>query len=273
MHSQVNEVEEKTTSVSSNIYDILVDFEKEQELEKELEELESQMELESGHEKKQEMDLEKYKAEKHKLKLEILEMEKQIKKMQDDAIQEAEKIKAEAFESASREGYSSGYENGYSVGYQDAENEVNQTLKIEAEDLLLELKTLIESVEQSKRDILEEYKDDLKDIAIAIAEKIIHVSLKSSGDIIKRMIVSATEGILSKEWVKIYIAKCDAELAVNGDSDLIGSLSYVSDRIKIILMEDEASGTCIIELPDKVIDASANTQIENIKDIISSSRM
>lgn len=273
MHSHVNEVEEKTTNVSSSIYEVLVDFEKEEELERELEELEAQMELEAGHEEKQEMDLEKYKAEKHKLKLEILEMEKKLKQMKEDAIQEAETIKVEAFESASREGYSSGYENGYANGYQEAEEQVNQTLKVEAEDLLIELKTLIESVEQNKRDLLEEYKDDLKDIAIAIAEKVIHVSLKSSGDIIKRMIASATEGILSKEWVKIYIAKCDAELAVNGDSDLIGSLSYVSDRIKIILMEDEASGTCIIELPDKVIDASANTQIENIKEIISSSRM
>lgn len=272
MHSQIKGVEEET-KVNLNIYDILVDFDKEEQLEKELEELEANIEGESDHKENYGMDLEKYKEEKHKLKLEILEMEKQIKQMMENTLQEAEAIKAEAFESASRDGYTAGYENGYANGYKEAENEVNQTLKVEADNLLLDLKSLIESVEQSKKDLLEEYKDDLKDIAISIAEKVIHVSLKSSGDVIKRMIVSATEGILSKEWVKIYIAKCDAELAVNGDSDLIGSLSYVSDRIKIILMEDEASGTCIIELPDKVIDASANTQIENIKEIISSSRM
>ena len=121
--------------------------------------------------------------------------------------------------------------------------------------------------------MLEQYKDDLRDIAISIAEKIIRVSLKSSGDIIKRMIISATEGIMSKEWVKIYIARCDAEMAVNGDSMLINSISYVSDHIKIIVMENEAPGTCILEFPDKVIDASTNTQIENIKEIISSSRI
>lgn len=38
-------------------------------------------------------------------------------------------------------------------------------------------------------------------------------------------------------------------------------------------MENEAPGTCILEFPDKVIDASTNTQIENIKEIISSSRI
>lgn len=271
MHSQ--EKKDEKPEVQANIYDILVDFEQEEILQKELEALEEQ--IESSDEKKPEpkIDLEKYKAEKQKLKLEILEMEKKVKQMLEEATQESEKIKAEAFEKASREGYSVGYEAGYSQGHQEASDEVAQTLKIEAEELLQDLKELIASTEQNKRDILEEFKEDLKDIAVAIAEKVIHVSLKSSGDIIKRMIVSATEGILSKEWVKIYIAKCDAELIVDGDASLISSLSYVSDRIKIILMEDEVPGTCIIELPDKVIDASANTQIENIKDIISSSRI
>lgn len=271
MHSQ--EKKDEKPEVHANIYDILVDFEQEEILEKELEALEEQIGSSDNKIVEPKIDLEKYKAEKQKLKLEILDMEKKVKQMFEDAVQESEKIKADAFEKATREGYSVGYEAGHSQGYQEASDEVAQTLKVEAENLLQELRELIASTEQNKRDVLEEFKEDLKDIAVAIAEKVIHVSLKSSGDIIKRMIVSATEGILSKEWVKIYIAKCDAELIVDGDASLISSLSYVSDRIKIILMEDEAPGTCIIELPDKVIDASANTQIENIKDIISSSRI
>lgn len=271
MHSQEKK-DEKTESQGS-IYDILVDFEQEERLQKELEALEEQVESSDKKPSEPAMDLEKYKEEKRKLKLEILDMEKKVKQMLEDAIQESEKIKAEAFENASREGYSVGYEGGYEKGYEVSSILVEETLKVEAENLLQELKTLIESTEQNKREILDDYKDDLKDVAIAIAEKVIQVSLKSSGDIIKRMIVEATEGILSKEWVKIYIAKCDAEIVVDGDASLISSLSYVSDRIKIIIMDGEAPGTCIIELPDKIIDASANTQIENIKDIISSSRM
>ena len=271
MHSQ--EKKQEKPEVQANIYDVLVDFEQEEILQKELEALEEQMESPDENAKAPVMDLEKYKIEKKKLKLEILEMEKKVRKMLEEAVQESETIKAEAFENSSREGYSVGYESGYDKGYEESSLKVEETLKIEADNLLEELKELIESTQQDKRDILEEFKEDLKNIAVAVAEKVIHVSLKSSGDIIKRMIVSATEGILSKEWVKIYIAKCDAELIVDGDASLISSLSYVSDRIKIILMEDEAPGTCILELPDKVIDASANTQIENIKDIISSARI
>ena len=38
-------------------------------------------------------------------------------------------------------------------------------------------------------------------------------------------------------------------------------------------MDHEEAGTCIIELPDEIIDASVGTQIENIKDIINNARV
>ena len=219
------------------------------------------------------MNVEKYREEKIQLMKELEETREAVRRLIEDSRIEAEDMKSQAREAGREIGEREGYEKGYLDGYEKAQQEVENTLKKEADELLLELRDLIASVEQKKREMLEQYKDDLRDIAISIAEKIIRVSLKSSGDIIKRMIISATEGIMSKEWVKIYIARCDAEMAVNGDSMLINSISYVSDHIKIIVMENEAPGTCILEFPDKVIDASTNTQIENIKEIISSSRI
>ena len=219
------------------------------------------------------MDVEKYREEKIQLMKELEETREAVRRLLEDSRIEAEQMKNQARDEGHEIGEREGYEKGYLDGYEKAQQEVENTLKKEADELLLELRDLIASVEHKKREMLEQYKDDLRDIAISIAEKIIRVSLKSSGDIIKRMIISATEGIMSKEWVKIYIARCDAEMAVNGDSMLINSISYVSDHIKIIVMENEAPGTCILEFPDKVIDASTNTQIENIKEIISSSRI
>lgn len=255
---------------SDNIFDILVDFEEEEILRREYEDLQSNQ---SGNKENISLDIEKYREERRQIKKELEQTQDKIAQMLTDAQAEADEIKTRAREEGLEIGERQGYEKGYLDGYEKAQTEVEKTLKKEADDLLKELKDLILSVEQSKKDLLDKYKDDLKDIAIAIAEKIIRVSLKSSGDIIKRMIISATEGIMSKEWVKIYISRCDAEMAVNGDTMLINSISYVSDHIKIVVMENEAPGTCILEFPDKVIDASTNTQIENIKEIISSSRI
>ena len=258
---------------SDNIFEILVDFEKEERLMKEYEEAVAARDSGNPESSSLVMDVEKYREEKIQLMKELEETREAVRRLIEDSRIEAEDMKSQAREAGREIGEREGYEKGYLDGYEKAQQEVEKTLKKEADELLLELRDLIASVEQKKRDMLEQYKDDLRDIAISIAEKIIRVSLKSSGDIIKRMIISATEGIMSKEWVKIYIARCDAEMAVNGDSMLINSISYVSDHIKIIVMENEAPGTCILEFPDKVIDASTNTQIENIKEIISSSRI
>ena len=258
---------------SDNIFEILVDFEKEERLRKEYEEAVAARDSGNPESSSLVMDVEKYREEKIQLIKELEETREEVRRLLEDSRLEAEQMKSQAREEGHEIGEREGYEKGYLDGYEKAQQEVENTLKKEADELLLELRDLIASVEHKKREMLEQYKDDLRDIAISIAEKIIRVSLKSSGDIIKRMIISATEGIMSKEWVKIYIARCDAEMAVNGDSMLINSISYVSDHIKIIVMENEAPGTCILEFPDKVIDASTNTQIENIKEIISSSRI
>ncbi len=258
---------------SDNIFEILVDFEKEERLMKEYEEAVAARDSGNPESSSLVMDVEKYREEKIQLIKELEETREEVRRLLEDSRLEAEQMKSQARDEGHEIGEREGYEKGYLDGYEKAQQEVENTLKKEADELLLELRDLIASVEHKKREMLEQYKDDLRDIAISIAEKIIRVSLKSSGDIIKRMIISATEGIMSKEWVKIYIARCDAEMAVNGDSMLINSISYVSDHIKIIVMENEAPGTCILEFPDKVIDASTNTQIENIKEIISSSRI
>ena len=258
---------------SDNIFEILVDFEKEERLMKEYEEAVAARDSGNPESSSLVMDVEKYREEKIQLIKELEETREAVRRLLEDSRIEAEQMKNQARDEGHEIGEREGYEKGYLDGYEKAQQEVENTLKKEADELLLELRDLIASVEHKKREMLEQYKDDLRDIAISIAEKIIRVSLKSSGDIIKRMIISATEGIMSKEWVKIYIARCDAEMAVNGDSMLINSISYVSDHIKIIVMENEAPGTCILEFPDKVIDASTNTQIENIKEIISSSRI
>lgn len=131
----------------------------------------------------------------------------------------------------------------------------------------------MDEVCRMKDEMLQKYKQDLKNIAVAIGEKVIQVSLKSSGSVIERMIVTATEKLKTREWAKIYIARTDADLMVQGDLDILKAISRLSDNLKVVAMENEKPGTIIIELPDEIIDASASTQVENIKEILNNSGM
>ena len=163
-------------------------------------------------------------------------------------------------------------EEGFSEGSEKAYKDHKAELDLRIEEFQTTMKTTIERVTEEKDRILERYIDDLKKITLTIAEKIIQTSLKSSGEIIKRMIAAA--GKLKKtQWVKIYVSQTDAGMMIQGDVGLLNELSHISGNIKIIAMDHAEDGTCIIELPEEIIDVSVNTQIENIKGILNNARL
>lgn len=192
-----------------------------------------------------------------------------------EAQMEAERILAQAEleamaqkANAAEEGYEEGYRKGYEEGYAKSEADVQQTLEVECHAYLEEIREMIDEVTTLKEEVLQKYTQDLKNIAIAIGEKVVQVSLKSSGSVIEKMILAATDKLKTREWAKIYISKVDAELLLRGDKDILKTLSRLSENLKVVVMEDEKPGACIIELPDEIIDASASTQMENIKEIL-----
>lgn len=189
---------------------------------------------------------------------------KRCQEILDVAREEAVKIKEEAYE----EGFAAGVQEGKQEGYWQVQNDHGKKLEQQRAELAEDVERSIHGMEEQKHRLLNQYVEDLKNISVAIAEKVMRVSLQSSGDIMKRMIISATEKLSKTQWVKIYISKLDAELMIDGDTQLLNSLSYLSDNIKIIPMDNEEQGTCIIELPKEIIDASISTQMENIRSIL-----
>lgn len=205
---------------------------------------------------------------------------KQASEAYEDALKRSEEILSKAKEDAERicaeareNGYQEGYEEGLLEGSKKAYGDHKAELDLQLEEFRSAMKTSIESVTQEKERLLEKYIDDLKKITLTIAEKVIQTSLKSSGEIVKRMIVAAAGKLKKTQWVKIYVSQKDAGMMIQGDVGLLNELSHISGNIKIISMDHAEDGTCIIELPEEIIDVSVNTQIENIKGILNNARL
>lgn len=171
------------------------------------------------------------------------------------------------------QGYQEGQEKGREDGFREAYDEQRRLLDAEIQELKNRISEVIRSVSVEKEKLLEQYVDDLKRISLTVAEKVIQTSLQSSGDIVKRMILAATDKITKKQWAKIYITKCDTAVSMDVDTEFLDKLSKLSENIKIVTMDNGEEGTCIIELPDEIIDASVGTQLENIKDILNNVRV
>lgn len=208
------------------------------------------------------------------------EVEEEIQKLLEDARAEADQILKESrkkaeeeYETAREAGYRAGYSTGYEESRRRAEGECRMEYEKQLQNFQEDVRTALQSVETAKERCLRNYLDELKDCAIAIGEKVIQISLRSSGEVIRQMIISATEKLKKTAWVKIYINKNDYDMMMEADADIIDELSHLSDNIKFVVMDKEENGSCIIEMPEEIVDVSVNTQIENIKDILENVRV
>ena len=188
---------------------------------------------------------------------------------------EAEQIKAQALKDAEAEVHelyraarADGYNGGFTEGMAAAMSEAQAEIARQAEAQGAEVKRFLDDATHRRDLILQDTKEDLRDLALAVAEKVIRISLKSSGDILLRMIETATEKHRRCEWVQIYIADCDTKNIALSTPELTAALGHLSNRIRIIPMADDEAGTCIIEMPDEIIDASVSTQMDNIREVI-----
>lgn len=182
----------------------------------------------------------------------------------EQAKQAAETEVSRIYQRASEDGYNQGYAEGHQKGQAEASAAMNKA----AQDAVDAVQRFLSQANQTRDAEIDKLSAEVLDVAVAVAEKVIHVSLKSSEEIIKRMIITATEKLKRRQWVQIYVADCDVKGVAQSDPSLAAALSSLSDHIKIVPMKDAEPGTCIVEMPDEIIDASASTQLENIRSVI-----
>ncbi len=194
----------------------------------------------------------------------LADAEREAKELLEKAVADAQAELEQLRKVAREDGYNMGFAQGVAEGRMQARQEREEQAAAQEREVQAFLKEAVRARDR----ILEDSKDDLKELALAIAEKVIRVSLRSSSGILIRMIESATAKRRRCEWVQIYIADCDARASAETIPELTQALSRLSERVRIIPMADDESGTCIIEMPDEIIDASVSTQMDTLRGIV-----
>lgn len=192
----------------------------------------------------------------------------EARKQGEELLEEYRRKAAQQLEQLREQARQEGFQQGYADGARRAREDTQAQLRQELQQQTGQLKEFLQQATKARDDMLDQMKGEMCDLSIAIAEKVIHVSLKSSHEIILRLVQMATERLRRREWVRIYIGGCDSRELAQIAPELTASLTGLSDHIKLIPMKDDESGTCIIEMPDQIIDASVSTQLDNLKDIL-----
>ena len=183
-----------------------------------------------------------------------------LEQAREQAEQEQEEIRAGARD----EGYRDGYAQGIAKAMEDSVRDREAT----AARLEKEVQDFLEKASLARDEMLLQSRDELLELCLSVAEKVVRVSLKSSSEGIVRMIQTATERMKRQEWVHIYISGCDARQLAKISPALTSTLGALSQHIKVVPMGDDESGTCIVETPEEIVDASVSTQMSNIRDVL-----
>ena len=191
------------------------------------------------------------------------------------AREEAEQILAQARQRAETEqeeiragARDEGYREGYAQGIAKAMDDSVRDREATAARLEKEVQSFLEKASLAREEMLLQTREELLELCLSIAEKVVRVSLKSSSEVIVRMIQTATERMKRQEWVHIYISGCDARQLAQISPALTTTLGALSQHIKVVPMGDDEGGTCIVETPEEIVDASVSTQMSNIRDVL-----
>lgn len=188
------------------------------------------------------------------------EAEQILNQARERAMAEQEEIRAGARD----EGYRDGYAQGIAKAMDDSVRDREAT----AARLEKEVQAFLEKASLAREELILQSRDEMLELCLSIAEKVVRISLKSSSEVIVRMIQTATERMRRQEWVHIYISGCDTRQVAQISPALTTTLGALSQHIKVVPMGDDESGTCIVETPEEIADASVSTQMSKIRDVL-----
>lgn len=155
-----------------------------------------------------------------------------------------------------------GFQEGYAVGLKKGEERIAAGIT--------EMQLLINSLEEKKAEMLKKYEEELKDLAISIAKKVIDSELDNDNSRFLAIYKNAIKQHSKQAWVKITVSEYEADFAIANKSELMALAKGAKD-IKIIVDSNACRGTCIVETPSSVVDASVDTQLNRLKEMLSES--
>lgn len=172
----------------------------------------------------------------------------------EDAKDEAQSIINEAedeAESIRTDAYNEGCENGISEK------------RAEVERILEEMNSTLEEMKSVQNDYFKRYADELKYLAIEIAEKITMNKLEEDDKFLLRLIVQNVKSIRDADWITIEISEKLGQLS----SDIENAMhsSGLSKKTEVQLMPDMKKDDCILKATDRIVDISLSTQFSNVK--------
>lgn len=174
------------------------------------------------------------------------------------ARKEAQFITEQA-EEDSRQTKLSAYEEGFQIGKAEA----MMLIKEEFQEIMINAKNVLASVEKEREECLEDEQDRIYKTVVLIAKHILKRDLRLSPEISTQFIAEAIKKLESKAEVKIYVDTATAQSLHSAKNELIEANPGL-ENITIVANPDLSSGDLVLESNTERLDLRLDTQLEEL---------
>lgn len=191
----------------------------------------------------------------------------QLNKVDDGTVRKAsagqEEPNSDVMQATRDAAYNSGLEDGLNKGRMMILKEIGAELKI--------MKGLIEGAEKLKDELYRKIENDVVDISVMIARKIIGSAAEQDRELVVNIAKEAIKRASDREVLRIRVAPVDYDTLNKKRSELLQCI----DGIKSLIFEADESvqpGGCLIETNQGDIDARIDSQIKVIKGALTAAK-
>ncbi len=136
-----------------------------------------------------------------------------------------------------------------------------KTAEIDA--MLKKMNAVLEELKQDQLKFFQSYAAQTQDFALEIAGKILHEQITLDPASMENLIIESIGTVRDADWLTVKLSNRSGELI-----KLLNDYYHQSDARKIAFTENRsAPGTCIVDTPDGTIDASIQTQLDNLRQL------
>jgi flagellar assembly protein FliH len=155
----------------------------------------------------------------------------------------------------------------YNLGLQKGQEEGRKMALKKAEPLFDTLKKAIDELTNARSAMLDRHREQMLEILILIAEKVIHRQVQISPDIIMDTVRAASSHLMETEEIRVRLHPSDFEYIREIEDALAKKLT---NRKNVTIVEDSSMGRggVVIETEFGDIDATIRSQIEHLKDVL-----
>ena len=194
----------------------------------------------------------------------------QAEKILEDARAEAEQILSQARLDADallEEVRENGYKTGHEAGYEQARMQAQAQNGELYDKIFSECTQFIKALDGKQDQMLNDFEEQVHLLAVEIAGRILGMELDKSNYAFLSLFKKIAADVGRVEWIKLTVGQHEASLATKNAAELVEIARNVK-HVDIIVDRDAPAGTCIVDTPSGIVDASIDTQLARSAEII-----